>query len=208
VEASVRIAKADLVPTQANLLDGYDSFADLERACGDFCQQVNARVHRGTRRAPAEALVEEQTRLHPLPIQPFVLAFGQTRTVGSTTPMIDFETGQYSVPHTLRGEVVWVREHGEEIVVVHVGPTGPVEVARHQRTTPGSPRLDDAHFPPSPRAHWLAPRAPTALPRPSSSRSATAPSCGLPRPQRPVPAACGPRWPRRWRWPSCTARPR
>lgn len=149
-EASVRIAKADLVPTQANLLDDYDSFADLERACGDFCQQVNARVHRGTRRAPAEALVEEQTRLHPLPIQPFVLAFGQTRTVGSTTPMIDFETGQYSVPHTLRGEVVWVREHGEEIVVVHVGPTGPVEVARHQRTTPGSPRLDDAHFPPQP----------------------------------------------------------
>jgi transposase len=149
-EASVRIAKADLVPTQANLLDDYDSFADLERACGDFCEQVNARVHRVTRRAPAEALVEEQTRLHPLPIQPFVLAFGQTRTVGSTTPMIDFETGQYSVPHTLRGEVVWVREHGEEIVVVHVGPGGPVEVARHQRTTPGSPRLDDAHFPPQP----------------------------------------------------------
>jgi len=149
-EASVRIAKADLVPTQANLLDDYDSFADLERACGHFCQQVNARVHRVTRRAPAEALVQEQTRLHPLPIQPFVLAFGQTRTVGSTTPMIDFETGQYSVPHTLRGEVVWVREHGEEIVVVHVGPTGPVEVARHQRTTPGSPWLDDAHFPPQP----------------------------------------------------------
>jgi len=146
------------------LLDDYDSFADLERACGDFCQQVNARPHRVMRRAPAEALVEEQTRLHPLPAQPFVLAFGQTRTVGSTTPMIDFQTGQYSVPHTLRGEVVWVREHGEEIVVVHVGPTGPVEVARHQRTTPGSPRLDDAHFPPqpagplarTPRAHGAA----------------------------------------------------
>src|SRR4029453_14621330 len=43
-----------------------------------------------------------------------------------------------------------VREHGEEVVVVHVGPTGPVEVARHQRTTPGTPRLDDAHFPPAP----------------------------------------------------------
>jgi hypothetical protein len=29
----VRIAKADLVPTQTNLLDDYHSFADLERAC-------------------------------------------------------------------------------------------------------------------------------------------------------------------------------
>jgi hypothetical protein len=84
-------------------------------------------------------LAEERTRLHPLPIQPFVLAFGQTRTVGQTTPMIDFHSGQYSVPHRLRGEVVWVREHGEEVVVVHVGPTGPVEVARHARTIPGKP---------------------------------------------------------------------
>ena len=111
---------------------------------------MNARPHRVTRRAPTEALAEERTRLHPLPIQPFTLAFGQTRTVGSTTPMVDFQTGQYSVPHTLRGEVVWVREHGQEVVVVHVGPAGPVEVARHARTTPGSPRLDDAHFPPQP----------------------------------------------------------
>jgi hypothetical protein len=149
-EAAVRIAKADLVPTAANLLADYHSFADLGRACGDFCQQVNARARRVTRRAPAEALAEEQTRLHPPPIQPFTLAFGQTRTVGQTTPMIDFDSGQYSVPHTLRGEVVWVRERDEEVVVVHVGPTGPVEVARRQRTTPGSPRLDDAHFPPQP----------------------------------------------------------
>ena len=149
-EAAVRIAKADLVPTEANLLDDYQSFAALERACQDFCDQVNARPHRVTRRAPVEALAEERTRLHPLPIQPFLLVFGQTRTVGQTTPMIDFETGQYSVPHRLRGEVVWVREHGEEVVVVHVGPAGPVEVARHARTTPGSPRVDDTHFPPQP----------------------------------------------------------
>src|SRR5439155_7455301 len=121
-----------------------------EAACEAFCEQVNTRVHRVTRRVPAEALAEEQARLHPLPAQPFTLAFGQTRTVASTTPMIDYQTGQYSVPHQLRGEVVWVREHGEEIVVVHVGPTGPVEVARHARTTPGSPRLDDAHFGPAP----------------------------------------------------------
>jgi hypothetical protein len=149
-EATVRVAKADLVPTEANLLDDYPSFGTLERACDTFCQEVNARPHKVTRRPPVELLAEERMRLHPLPAAPFTLAFGQTRTVGTTTPMVDFETGQYSVPHRLRGEVVWVREHGEEIVVVHVGPAGPVEVARHARTTPGSPRLDDAHFPPQP----------------------------------------------------------
>jgi hypothetical protein len=123
-------------------------------------------------------LAEERTRLHPLPIQPFLLAFGQTRTVGQTTPMIDFETGQYSVPHRLRGQVVWVREHGQEVVVVYVGPTGLVEVARHQRTTPGSPALMTPTSRPSPRAHWPVPHKPRAPPRPSSWRSATARRCG------------------------------
>lgn len=33
---------------------------------------------------------------------------------------------------------------------MHVGGGGPVEVARHARATPGSPRLNDAHFPPAP----------------------------------------------------------
>ena len=206
-EAAVRIAKADLVPTEANLLDDYQSFAALERACQDFCDQVNARPHRVTRRAPVEALAEERTRLHPLPIQPFLLVFGQTRTVGQTTPMIDFETGQYSVPHRLRGEVVWVREHGEEVVVVHVGPAGPVEVARHARTTPGSPRVDDTHFPPQPEG----PLART--PRAQSAAEAEFLAIGdgaalwLTEAGAAAPAACGPRWPRRWRWPSCTARP-
>jgi hypothetical protein len=95
-------------------------------------------------------LVEERTRLHPLPEHPYTAAFGQTRTVPTNTAMIAFEHGQYSVPHTLCGQTVWARRHGEQIVVVHVGAAGPVEVARHQQTTPGCPRIDDAHFPPQP----------------------------------------------------------
>jgi hypothetical protein len=149
-ENAVKIAKADLVPTEANLLPAYGSFAELEAACRGFCQQVNARPHRITRRAPVEMLAEERARLHPLPGQPFTAAFGVTRTVSTTTPMVAFENGQYSVPHPLMGQTVWVRAHGEQIVVVHVGPDGPVEVARHTRTTPGTPRIDDEHFPPAP----------------------------------------------------------
>ena len=55
-ESTVKLAKADLVPTAANLLGEYASFAALEAACAAFCEQVNARPHRVTRRAPAEML--------------------------------------------------------------------------------------------------------------------------------------------------------
>jgi hypothetical protein len=52
-ESTVKIAKADLVPAGANLLPDYGSFAELEAACREFCDVVNARPHRITRRAPA-----------------------------------------------------------------------------------------------------------------------------------------------------------
>ncbi len=147
-EATVRVAKADLVPTAANLLDDYENFAELDVACEAFCEQINARPHRVTRRAPVEMLAEEASRLHPLPEVPYTVAFGVTRTVGLTTAMVAFEGGSYSAPHRLAGEQVWVRAQGEDVIVVHVRPDGPVEVARHVRTTPGNPRLDDSHFEP------------------------------------------------------------
>src|SRR6266498_3935192 len=108
-ESTVKLAKADLVPTEANLLGEYESFAELEKACAGFCEQVNAREHRVTRRAPAEMLTEERTRLHPLPEHPYTAAFGVTRIVGDTTPMVAFDNGSYSAPHTLAGQTVWVR---------------------------------------------------------------------------------------------------
>jgi transposase len=166
-ESTVKLAKADLVPTDTNLLAEYASFAELEAACAVFCEQVNSRIHRVTRRAPADMLAEEQARLHRLPPAPHTVAFGLTRTVASKAPMVAFETGQYSVPARLRGQPVWVRAHGvgadEQIIVVHVGDDGPVEVARHRRAEPGSPRLDDAHFPPAPAgALGRTPKARTA----------------------------------------------
>ena len=166
-ESTVKLAKADLVPTDTNLLDEYGSFAELETACAVFGEQVNARVHRVTRRAPADMLAEELTRLHPLPAQPHTVSFGVTRVVAARTPMVTFDGGQYSVPHTLLGQTVFVRVHGrgegEQVVIVHVGDAGPVEVARHGRATPGSPRLHDEHFPPTPAgALGRAPKARTA----------------------------------------------
>jgi hypothetical protein len=153
-ESSVKVAKADLVPKDTNLLGEYASFADLEAACVGFCAMVNAREHRVTRRAPDAMLAEERLRLHPVPADPHTVAFGVTRTVPAKMPMVTFDSGQYSVPHELLGATVWVRVHGrgadEQVVIVHVGPTGPLEVARHVRATPGSPKINDDHFPPPP----------------------------------------------------------
>ena len=94
-------------------------------------------------------LAEERARLHPVPAAPFTAALGVTRRVDALS-LVTFEGGQYSVPHQLAGQVVWVRRHGEQVVITHAGPGGPAEVARHQLTTPGSPRVDDSHYPPAP----------------------------------------------------------
>ena len=61
-EATVRVAKADLVPTDANLRGDYTSWAELVEACEAFTAEVNARVHRVTRRPPVEMLTEERHR--------------------------------------------------------------------------------------------------------------------------------------------------
>ena len=111
--------------------------------------KVNGREHRVTRRAPAAMLLEEQARLRRLPDAAFTAAFGETRKVSSTAT-VSFGGVTYSVPHTLAEQVVWVRVDGDEIVATHIPVSGAVEVARHLRSTPGSPRIDDAHYPPRP----------------------------------------------------------
>src|SRR5699024_2051409 len=126
--------------------------------------KVNTREHRTTRRPPVEMLAEERARLHPVPASPHTVAFGTTRMVPANTPMVMFASGQYSVPHTLLGATVWVRAQGvgdgEQVVIVHVGQDGPLEVARHERATPGSPKIIDEHFPDQPAgALARAPRA-------------------------------------------------
>ena len=66
-EATVRIARADLVPTDHNLRPAYSDFAELEAECEAFRERVNAREHRITRRPPVVMLGEERERMHPLP---------------------------------------------------------------------------------------------------------------------------------------------
>jgi hypothetical protein len=149
-EATVRIAKRDLVPTAVNLRPGYGDFAELQEACEDFMAEVNGRIHRETRRIPAELLTEERQRLHPVPDQPFTASFGETRRVGKDST-ISVESVRYSVPHQLVDERVWVRFHGDELIVTAMAAGSAVEVARHPRSMPGSPRIADEHYPDAPR---------------------------------------------------------
>jgi hypothetical protein len=149
-EATVRVAKADLVPTDHNLRGDYEDLAELERACVEFCDRVNAREHRITRRPPAVMLAEERQRLHRLPALPHTVCFGETRKV-SWQSTISVGGALYSVPSTLVDERVWARVDGGELVVVHAdGADGPREVARHALTTPGRPSIRDEHYPPKP----------------------------------------------------------
>lgn len=146
-ENTVKIAKADLVPTSTNLLEEYRTFGELESACRQFTDEVNARLHRETRRRPVEALAEERQRLHPLPVKAFTVAFGTTRRVNWDCT-ISVDGVRYSVPHQLVDTRVWARFHGDELVVTAVGSDGPTEVARHPRSVPGQPSIVDAHYPP------------------------------------------------------------
>jgi hypothetical protein len=149
VENAVKLATADIVPTETNLPAQYGSFAEVEAACAAFMEQVNTRVHRATRRVPAEMLIEERARLRQVPDLPHTTALGVTRRVPDNTPMVTFEHCQYSTPATLLGQTVWVRYHDttDETVICALDHGGPIEVARHGRTRPGTPAIDDAHFP-------------------------------------------------------------
>jgi transposase len=159
-EATVRIAKADLLPTTINLGEQYTSFATVQAACREWCEQVNGRRHRETARVPAEALTIEQARLHPLPQAPFTAALGVTRMV-STDQTIRFGSMRYSTPPGFVGTEVWVRVDGDELVIIAHGSAGLVEIARHALSTPGCPRIDLGHYPGHPQRPDGAPRPPT-----------------------------------------------
>jgi transposase len=177
-EASVRIAKADLVPTEANLAEAYPDMAALVAACDGFSAMVNGRRHRETAAVPDERLLAERERLHVLPSAPYAAALGETRLV-NTDQTIRFGSVRYSTPPGLVGAEVWVRVAGDELVVVAdlgalslrpewapASPAGLVEVARHQLSTPGRPRIELAHYPGHPQDPSGAPRPPT--PKPTS----------------------------------------
>lgn len=167
VEHTVKIAKADLVPTRANLLAAYDSFGELAEACQAWCQRVNARRHRETAVAPAERLGREQAHLHVLPAQPHVLAVGEERLVDADQT-IRFGSVRYSTPDGHQGSKVWARVVGNELAITARASNGLSEIARHELSTPGRPRIAEDHYPHHPGRDLPV----TPKPRPASPEEA------------------------------------
>lgn len=162
VEATVRIAKAELVPTSANLLPSYASFAELAGTCERFCEKVNAREHRETRAVPLVRLAREREHLHVLPAEPHTLALGEDRLI-KKDQTVSWGGVRYSTPPGWRGQSVWCRAQGEELVIVGRGELGLEEVCRHRLSTPGNPSILDQHYPDHPGGRHV--HAPKPKPR-------------------------------------------
>lgn len=163
VESTVKIAKADLVPTSANLAEAYSSFAELAADCEQWCARVNARIHRETGAAPIARLAAEQAHLHVLPVEAHSAALGEDRRVDDDQT-IRFGSVRYSTPPGHVGQRVWCRVVGDELAVVGTTSAGLAEIARHRLSTPGRPQILDAHYPDHPdgrSVHQPRPRAQT-----------------------------------------------
>lgn len=161
-ENTVKIAKADLVPTTTNLRGEYSSFLELTDACFAWCERINARVHRETAVTPLARLAVERAHLHVLPAEPHAMALGEERLV-DTDQTLRFGSVRYSTPDGFQGRKVWVRVVGEELVVTARTETGLAEIARHGLSTPGNPSILDAHY--SVTRCASSPRPPRVRPR-------------------------------------------
>lgn len=160
-EHTVKIAKADLVPTTANLLPAYASFAELTDACWEWCERVNARPHRETAAAPNERLRSELQHLHVLPVEPHAVALGEERLVDDDQT-IRWGSVRYSTPDGHQGQKVWCRVVGDELAITGRSRRGVAEIARHALSTPGHPRILAAHYPGHPGGNLPRVRKPRA----------------------------------------------
>jgi hypothetical protein len=144
-ERTVGIAKADLVPTEYNLLGDYRDFSELVAACSAVADSFNQRLHSVTRQIPADALEVERGFLHRVPDSPYTVAFGESRSVGWSST-VSFRGSRYSVPDTFSDSQVWVRVQDGEVVIVSGEGSKTAEVARHQLLGAGQASICDAHY--------------------------------------------------------------
>lgn len=157
-EATVRIAKADVVPTAGNLLNDYESWDQLEAACAAAMVRFNTRVHTMTGEKPTDRLQRELEFLHRVPREPYTVAFGETRAV-SWSSTISFRGARYSVPHRHMGDRVWVRVHAGELIITAEVNDAATEIARHRLVGRGEASIVDAHYPPRRQSPERTPKA-------------------------------------------------
>ena len=87
-------------------LGGTPRSPNRRRPAGNGASSSTTGSHRDTRWAPADTRAQERARLHTVPDQAYTVMLGAMRQVPVTSPMVTFECGQHSVPHTLLGQTV------------------------------------------------------------------------------------------------------
>lgn len=107
----------------------FASLADVRVQAAAWRNQVaNARLHATTRERPAERLLVERPRLHPLPPHPFDTDVVLPLIV-SKEARVRFDTNTYSVPPEWVGKSVLLRADDETVRILGDGH----EIARHAR---------------------------------------------------------------------------
>jgi transposase len=103
---------------------------DYQLQLDDWCERVNARVHRTTRAVVAERLAEERERMRPLPAR---MPDADRRFVirVAAQPYLRFDTNDYSLDPRLAGRRVEARVSQREITAVALD-TGEL-ACRHRR---------------------------------------------------------------------------
>lgn len=138
VEALVRYAKSDLVVPSADF--GAD-LAVANHAAVTWCGEVNAVTHSEIAAVPDQRLAAERDVLRPLPSLRPTMRLGEARKVDKLST-VRIGSARYSVPHTLRSQVVDVTTVEDRIQVWHQGGL----VAEHRLVPPGSSSILDEHY--------------------------------------------------------------
>jgi len=123
----------------------FDDWEDLNRRARAWCDEKNAAFRRHLHASPSELFATEQPALRPLPAWLPEVYRLHTRIV-DVEGYISLDRHRYSVPYTLIGRTLEVRETKDRIRVYH----GPREVAAHAKRLGAVPErvLDRAHRPP------------------------------------------------------------
>lgn len=122
----------------------FTSFAALEAHLERWMSEADQRIHGTTHERPAERFeTAERAAMRPLPSPSLRVRERRVRRRVANDCFVDVDTIRYSVPHRFVRHTVEVLV-GDEVVSIF---DGPVEIARHSRSTEPHARIvDPAHF--------------------------------------------------------------
>jgi transposase len=103
-------------------------------------QTANQRLHQATRERPADRLMVEKDRLHPLPARPFDTDLLITAVV-SKEARVHLDANTYSVPPEVVGSMVYIRADDHTVRVVKDG----TQIASHTRCWQRRRAIEDPH---------------------------------------------------------------